>query len=119
MGNHRVQYADSYGRAGATEDFRIIDLINQRFGTDFDAQDLVDGVTDQLVADEDLQQAARVNDKGNFEVPFREALDEALVSRHDKHGDFINKVFQDETLGAFFRGWMLDQVYGRLSGRAE
>ncbi len=96
----------------------IIDVINERFGTDFDAQDLVDGVTDQLVADEDLQQAARVNDKGNFSVPFQEALDDALVTRHDKHGDFINKVFQDEALGDFFRAWMLDQVYGRLRAPA-
>jgi len=69
----------------------VIDVINERFGTDFDAQDLVDGVTDQLMADE------------------------ALVNRHEKHGDFINKVFQDEELGAFFRSWMLDQVHGRLS----
>ena len=87
-----------------------------RFGTDFDAQDLVDGVTDQLVADAALQQAAKVNDKGNFSVPFQEALDDALVSRHEKHGDFINKVFQDQALGDFFRAWMLDQVYGRLKG---
>lgn len=93
----------------------IIEVINTRFGTDFDAQDLVDGVTDQLAADAALQQAAKVNDKGNFSVPFAEALDDALVSRHKKHGDFINKVFQDQALGDFFRDWMLDQVYGRLS----
>ena len=97
----------------------IIEVINTRFGTDFDAQDLVDGVTAQLVADADLQQAARVNDKGNFGVPFREALDDALVTRHEKHGDFINKLFQDEALGAFFRNWMLDQVYGRLRGGSD
>ena len=94
----------------------IIDIINERFGTDFDARDLVDGVTAQLVADEDLQQAAKVNDKGNFAVPFREALDDALVNRHEKHGDFINKLFQDEELGSFFRDWMLDRIYGRLNG---
>ncbi len=62
-----------------------------------------------------LRQAARVNDKGNFQVPFNEALDDALVGRHEKHGDFINQLFQDEALGAFFRSVMLDQVYGRLN----
>ena len=97
----------------------IIEVINTRFGTDFDAQDLVDGVTAQLVADADLQQAARVNDKGNFGVPFREALDDALVTRHEKHGNFINTIFQDEALGAFFRDWMLNQVYGRLRGGSD
>ncbi|AHF03946.1 type I restriction endonuclease subunit R [Marichromatium purpuratum 984] len=92
----------------------IIQVINERFGTDFDAQDLVDGVTAQLLADARLRQAARVNDKGNFAVPFREALDDALVSRHEKHGDFINQLFQDEDLAEFFRGWMLEQVYKRF-----
>ena len=77
------------------------------------------GVSEQLTADEGLQQAARVNDKGNFEVPFQEALDDALVSRHEKHRDFINKLFQDETLGAFFREAMLDQIYGRLAASGE
>ena len=71
-------------------------------------------VTDQLVADAGLRQAAKVNDKGNFALPFREALDDALVTRHERHGEFINRLFQDEALGAFFRGWMLDEVYGRL-----
>jgi type I restriction enzyme R subunit len=97
----------------------IIELINARFGTDFDVQDLVDGVTAQLVADANLQQAARVNDKGNFGVPFREALDDALVTRHEKHGAFINTLFPDTVLGTFFRDWMLDQVYGRLRGGAS
>jgi len=93
----------------------IIEIINERFGTTFDAQDLVDGVTEQLVADEVLRQAARVNDKGNFAVPFREALDDALISRHEKHGDFINKLFQDEAVGVFFRAAMLDAIYARLT----
>ena len=97
----------------------IIQVINDKFGTDFDAQDLVDGVINQLVGDSGLQQAAKVNDKGSFKIPFVEALDDALVERHAKHGDFINKVFDDEGLGAFFRSVMLDRVYGRLQEQSE
>ena len=41
-------------------------------------------------------------------------LDDALVDRHAKHGDFINKVFGDEAVGAYFREMMLDLVCGRL-----
>ncbi len=95
----------------------IIELMNERFGIQFDAQDLVDGVTTQLIEDEDLQQAARANDKDNFAVPFREALDDALIGRHEKHHEFINRVFEDEVLGGFFRVLMLDAVYEKLQGR--
>jgi type I restriction enzyme R subunit len=94
----------------------IIDVINERFGTEFDAQDLVDRVTADLVDNAGLKQAARANDKGNFAVPFKEVLDDALVNRHEKHADFINTLFADEALGEFFRAWMLEQVYGRLRG---
>ena len=97
----------------------IIKVINDKFGTEFDAQDLVDGVIDQLVGDTSLQQAAKVNDKGSFKIPFLEALDDALVDRHAKHGAFINKVFEDDGLGAFFRAVMLDRVYGRLKALGE
>ena len=97
----------------------IIQVINEKFGTEFDAQDLVDGVIDQLVNDPGLQQAASVNDKGSFNIPFVEALDDALVERHAKHGDFINQVFEDEGLGAFFRSVMLDRVYGHFKEAAQ
>ena len=97
----------------------IIERLNERFGTNFDVQDLVDGVADQLTASEELRQAAQVNDKGNFAHVLTPALDDALVDRHAKHGDFINKVFDDEAVGAFFREMMLDVVYRRLRQPAE
>lgn len=51
-----------------------------------------------------------------------------LPTRKDNHWSmnnfsakvsFINKIFQDEALGAFFRDWMLEQVYGRLRGGSD
>ena len=92
----------------------IIELINERFGTDFDAQDLVEGVAEQLADDEQIQQAADVNDKANFAYVFNPKLDDALVDRHGKHGDFIDKVFSDEAIGKLFRSLMLDRVYALL-----
>jgi len=111
----------SYTGTGASKEATeklssIIEIINERFGTAFDADDFVDGVKADLVSNEGLQQAAQANDKGNFAVPFREALDDALVTRHEKHADFINSLFADEALGDLFRGLMLDQVYGQLRG---
>ncbi len=96
----------------------IIDQLNATFGTEFDAQDLVDGVTQQLVDDEEVQQAAAANDKANFGFVFDGKLDEALLGRHDKHKQFINAVFDKPDLEAEFRRLMLNAVYGRLSQAA-
>ena len=95
----------------------IIEQINLRFATDFDAQDLVDGVTEQLVADKAVQQAAAVNDKANFTIEFSRKLDDALVERHGKHAEFIERVFGDDALGKMFRALMLETVYGRLKAK--
>lgn len=93
----------------------LIEKLNARFETEFDAQDLIDGVTEQLVADEQIQEAARVNDKANFGFVLRKELNKVLVDRHDGHRQFIDRLFGDVEMMAFFRRVMLDEVYGRLS----
>lgn len=90
---------------------RLIDRINEKFGTDFDAQDLIDGVTHQLVNDEQIQQAARANDKANFGYVVNDALDEALIGRHANHRAFIDALFSNEEMLRLFRKAMLDDVY--------
>ena len=97
----------------------LIDRVNDRFGTDFDAQDLIDGVTDQLVGDEDVQKAAHANDRENFGFVGKDAFDDALIERHAKHGDFIDKVFSDKEILEFLRGKVLDEVYARLTDGSD
>jgi len=93
---------------------QLIDRINERFGTDFDVQDLIDGVTHQLVEDEEMQRAARANDKANFGYVFFDALDEALINRHANHRAFIDALFSNDDMLQLFRRAMLDDVYQRL-----
>ncbi len=93
---------------------RLIDLLNQAFGTDFDAQDLIDGVREQLVADERIQQAAAANTKENFRYVLDPALDDALVDRHAEHGRFIDAMFSDPAKLEWFRKRMLEEIYRRL-----
>ena len=96
----------------------VIEVLNARFGTEFDAQDLLDGVADELAADEALQQAAVVNDKVSFGHVFGPALENALIDRHAKHGDFVNQVFADEAFGRALGALMLDLMYERYRARA-
>ena len=94
----------------------LIEVINHRFGTDFDAQDLLDGVTRQLLDDASVQQAAAANDRANFDYVGGPALEDALVERHEKHGKFIDGVFSDKEVLAYLKKRVLDQVYARLRG---
>jgi len=94
---------------------KLIEVVNDRFGTDFDAQDLIDGVTDQLVSDQKIQAAAAANDRANFEYVGTPAFDGALIDRHAKHGTFIDRVFSDDEILSFLRKKVLDDVYNRLT----
>lgn len=94
---------------------RLIDLVNERFGTLFDAQDIVDGVTQQLMDSEELQRAAKANPRANFDLVGAPAFDEALVDRHAKHAEFIDRLFADEELLRFIRTRVLDDIYARLT----
>ena len=97
----------------------LIDRLNERFETDFDVQDLIDGVQDQLVADARMRQAAEANDKANFSHVFNPALDKALLDRHEGHREFINQLFERDDLMRVFRRMMLDEVYERLEGGGD
>ena len=93
----------------------LIEVVNDRFGTEFDAQDLLDGVTKQLLDDASVQQAAAANDRANFDYVGGPALEDALVERHAKHGDFINEVFADSDILAFLKKKVPDEVYAKLT----
>ena len=98
---------------------KIIEMINTCFGTDFDAQDLIDGVEQQLAADTDLQQTAQANTKENFNYVFDPALDKRLVERHGKHKDFINSIFGDKEMKDYFHSLMAESIYEKFSKRDE
>ncbi len=90
----------------------ILEIINQRMQTGYEAQGLIEEVVVVLVGDDEVRQAALANDKGNFEHVFGPKLDDALVERLAKHTEFVNAVFADPVLRDLFRGLMLDRVYG-------
>ena len=98
---------------------RLIHLVNERFGTAFDAQDIVDGVTQQLMDSEEIQRAAKANPRANFDLVGAPAFDEALVDRHAKNAEFIDRVFADEELLRFIRTRVLDDIYARLTGTSS
>ncbi len=119
-GQQELYGPSATGTGKAKEDLvklsSLIEQVNDRFGTDFDAQDLIDGVMNQLVNDESVKKAAQVNDRANFEFVGKDAFDDALVDRHGKHAEFIDRVFGDKEILAFLRTRVLDEVYRSLQG---
>ena len=94
----------------------IIEILNNRFGLDLPdhVEKVLDGVADGLAASEEIQLAAKANDKANFGHVFIPAFKDALVDHHAENGQFVDLVFRDEELMNALNALMMDRVYGRL-----
>ncbi|HUP25404.1 MAG TPA: DEAD/DEAH box helicase family protein [Thermoanaerobaculia bacterium] len=94
----------------------IIDAINQRFGVDlpFHINDFLAGVSNALVADDDIRMSALANDKANFAHVFIKALEDTLAEHHEDNADFVTLVFKDDELRRFLTRRLLDEVYERI-----
>ncbi|MCD4748581.1 MAG: hypothetical protein K8R59_04330, partial [Thermoanaerobaculales bacterium] len=94
----------------------IIETLNNRFGLDLPdhVEKVLDGVAEGLEQSEEIQLAAKANDKANFGHVFIPAFKDALVDHHAENGQFVDLVFKDDQLMKALNALMLDRVYGRL-----
>ena len=95
----------------------IIEVLNKRFGTEFNDADklIVDQVIEDMVLDEKLSLQAKNNSMENFKFGFNDVFLEKWIGRMDQNQDFFTKIMDDKDFGALVRNYMLKKVYDRLS----
>ncbi len=95
---------------------KIIDIVNDRFGTEFTEGDQLffDSITSDLVDDAQLQQYAQNNTLDNFELVFDQLFLESLVGRMDQNQDIFDRIVKEKDFGDVVRKWILKQVYDRI-----
>jgi type I restriction enzyme R subunit len=103
---------------------RLIDLLNDRFGTDFKPADqlFLDSVRAEAVADGDLRQAAMANTLENFSYVFRRALEGFFIDRMEQNEDIFNRFMNDGQFQQVVEGTLRQQVYDQIrqeSARSE
>jgi type I restriction enzyme, R subunit len=99
---------------------RLIDLVNERFGTDFNQADQLffDQMVEAAVLDEGLKQAAAVNPGDKFELVFKNLLQALFVERMDQNEDIFVRFMNDLPFQKTVTGWMAEQAYRRLRGKS-
>jgi len=100
---------------------RLIDIVNERFGTDFNQADQLffDQIIEAAIADEGLQQAAAVNPGDKFELVFKNLLETLFVERMDQNEEIFAKFMNDPAFQKVVTGWLASEAYKRLRGEAE
>ena len=98
---------------------QLIDIVNERFGTDFNQADQLffDQIVEAAMGDDGLRQAAAVNPSDKFELLFRNVLEKLFVDRMDQNEDIFVKFMNDLAFQKVITTWMSEEAYRRL--RAE
>jgi len=94
---------------------KIIDEINQRFGTKFSVEDdkMTNVVTD-CELDEKLHVQAKNNSIENFKYPFDETIIDIIINRFSKSNGFLNKYLDDENFQKQINSMLLPIIYDKL-----
>jgi type I restriction enzyme, R subunit len=95
---------------------QLIDVVNDRFGTEFNQADQL--FFDQIVAaamlDDSMRQAAAANPQDKFELVFRNLLETLFVERMDQNEEIFVRFMNDASFQKIVTGWMAAEAYRRL-----
>ena len=95
---------------------RLIDVINERFGTDFNEADQLffDQIVEEAVMDDSLQQAAQVNPIDKFQLVFRQVLESLFIDRMEMNEELFAKYMNDREFQKIVAKGLGQRVYARL-----
>jgi type I restriction enzyme R subunit len=97
---------------------RLIDLVNERFGTDFNQADQLffDQIVEAAAKDSVLQQAAKVNPEDKFALVFNSMLETLFIERMEQNEEVFARYMNDPAFQKVINTWLADEVYRRLGG---
>jgi type I restriction enzyme, R subunit len=99
---------------------KLIDLVNERFGTDFNQADQLffDQIVEAAMADDGLRQAAAVNPGDKFELVFKHLIENLFVERMDQNEEIFVRFMNDLPFQKVVTAWMASEAYQRLRSGA-
>ena len=95
---------------------QLIDVVNERFGTDFNQADQLffDQIVEAAMADDGLRQTAVVNPGDKFELVFKNLLENLFAERMDQNEEIYVRFMNDTPFQKIVTSWMASEAYRRL-----
>lgn len=95
---------------------QLIELVNERLGTDFNQADQLffDQIVEAALTDNGLRQAAAVNPKDKFELVFKNLLERLFVERMDQNEEIFVRFMNDASFRKVVTTWMAEEACRRL-----
>jgi type I restriction enzyme R subunit len=107
------------GTGGDDEDIRLselIDILNERFGTNFTQADQLffDQIQEGAVESESLQKAAGANSKEDFRYVFEKAFEGLVIDRMEGNEEIFEKLMSNKDFRDVAIEDLLEKVYKEL-----
>jgi len=98
---------------------QLIDILNERFSTDFKPADqlFLDSIREDAVADTDLRQAAMANSMENFGYKFLSVLENIFIDRMEQNEEITARYMNEKEFQDVVGRHLLERVYEQI--RAE
>lgn len=95
---------------------RLIDVINERFGTDFNEADQLffDQIIEAALSVDELQQAAQANSIDKFQLLFRQVLESLIIERMEMNEDLFARFMNEADFQAVIAAGLGQKVYERI-----
>lgn len=99
---------------------QLIDVVNERFGTDFTEADQLffDQIIEAAVEEESLKEAAVVNPQEKFSLLFSGMLQSLFIERMEQNEDIFGKFMNEKEFQNVVSEWISEKVYNRLRQKA-
>ena len=94
----------------------IIEVLNERFGTEFTKADqlLFDQFIEEAKQDKEVVERALANPLDNFELAMKPKVEELMIDRMDQNQDIVNRYLNDPAFqGAAFKA-IVKQIYEQI-----
>ncbi|MFA5853791.1 MAG: type I restriction endonuclease [Patescibacteria group bacterium] len=95
---------------------RIVDDINERFGTDFTMEDqvIIKGLAESLASNKSLEGSIRSNPRDAAKIKFEKVYDDERIKLVSKHVDFYKKLDQNDALKKHLGEKLFDYIVRNL-----
>ena len=97
---------------------RLVDLLNERFGTDFNQADQLffDQLMEVAIGDERLQQAAKVNPEEKYSLVLTSLLEALMLERMDQNEGIVARYMNDPEFKRIVDAQVTHDSYRKIVG---
>ena len=111
-----VAVGSQSAHAAMIELSQLIDILNERFGTDFKPGDqlFLEAIREDAIADPEIRQAALANSMENFGYVFLKALEGLFIDRMEQNEDITARFMNDQEFQDVVGKHLLQKVYEQV-----